>query len=165
MRAGHIWALGAVGLIVVGVALFVLGREIQARHEKLESARASVELGINLYQQGAFDDAQVEFGKALQGDPAEWRTPFYLGIMQIQLGQYSAAVPFLEQAFILNPMQPKIPNALGVTYFKLGKLDLAKGYFAVSLELDPTNADTKSMLETMTKLQRKAAQAKVTPEG
>ena len=163
MRASHIWALGAIGLIVAGITVLVLG--IEARRDKLETAHATVELGIHLYQQGSYDAAQAELEKALDADPSEWRTPFYLGIIQIHLRRYSSAIPYLEQAFILNPTEPKVPNALGVTFFKLGKLDLAKGYFAASLELDPTNADTKSMLETMTKLQRRAAQAEVAPEG
>ena len=166
MELSRTWALGAIGVIVVGIALLMLNREIQLRHdERLETAHTALEFGIQLYQQGSFEAAQAELGKALEGNPGEWRTPFYLGIIQIQLRHYSLAIPYLEQAFILNPRQPKIPNALGVTYFKLGKLDLAKGYFAASLELDPTNADTKSMLETMTKLQRRAAQAEVAPEG
>ena len=159
MRASHRWALGAMCLTVVGVTLLVLTVGIPARQERLEAARTALERGIHLYQQGSYDAAQAELGKALEADSDEWRTPFYLGIIQIHLRRYSPAIPYLERAFILNPTQPKIPNALGVAYFKRGKFDLAKGYFSTSLELDPANADTKAMVETMTRLQRKAALA------
>ena len=165
MGVSRTWALSAIGVIVVGAALLMLFREIQLRHdERLESAHAALGFGIQLYQRGSFEAAQAELSKALEGNPGEWKAPFYLGIIQIQLRHFSLAIPYLEQAFILNPTEPKIPNALGVAYFKLGKLDLAKGYFATSLELDPANTDTKAMLETMTKLQRKAALAAPAPD-
>ena len=100
-----------------------------------------------------------------QLDPGEWRAPFYRGIIQIHLGDYSLAISHLEHAFKLNPEQPKTANALGVAYFKLGKLDLAKGYFSTSLELDPGNDDTRAMVETMARLQRRAEQGGDSPEG
>jgi len=160
------WVLGAIGVLVVGIALLMLNREIRVRHDqRLERSHAALESGIHLYQQGSLDAAQVELGKALEADSSEWRTPFYLGVIQIQLRHYGLAIPYLEQAFILNPTEPKIPNALGVAYFKLGKLDFAKGYFETSLELDPANADTKAMVETMTTLQRKAALDSPAPDG
>ena len=166
MGLSRTWALSAIGVIVVGAALLMLIREIQLRHdERLESAHAALGFGIQLYQQGSFDAAQAELSKALEGNPGEWKAPFYLGIIQVQLRHYSLAIPYLDQAFILNPSEPKIPNALGVAYFKLDKLDLAKGYFATSLELDPANTDTKAMVETMTKLQRRAEQSGKSPEG
>ena len=156
MRVSNRSALGAIGLIVVGAVLLALTLWIPEHQDKLDAARAALERGIHLYQQGSYEAAQVELGEALKADPDEWRTPFYLGIIQIHLKRYSPAIPYLERAFILKPTQPKIPNALGVAYFKLGKLDLAKAYFATSLELDPDTADTRAMLETMTRLQRRA---------
>ena len=159
MRASGRWVLGAMGLVVVSVALLALARDIQARHQRLETARAAVEVGVRLYRQGSFSAARAALGKALDADPGEWRTPFYLGVIEVHFKRYDAAIPYLEQALTLNPTEPKTMNALGVTYFKLGKLDLAKGYFVASLELDPANTDTKSLFETMGKLQRRAALA------
>jgi superkiller protein 3 len=152
-------------LFVAGAVLLALTLGIPARQDRLEAARIALERGIQSYQQGSLDAAQAELDEALEADPDEWRAPFYLGIIQIQLGSYGPAIPYLEQAFILNPKEPKVSNALGVTYFKLGKLDLAKGYFATSVELDPDNADTRAMLETMTRLQRRAEQSGALPEG
>jgi type IV pilus assembly protein PilF len=165
MRLGHRWAAGAIGLIVIAAALLALTLGTPARQDRLEAARIALDRGIHLYQQGAYDAARIELDKAREANPDEWRTPYYLGIIQIHLKQYGKAIPPLEQAFLLNPSQPKVPNALGVAYFKLGKLDLAKGYFATSVELDPDNADTRAMLETMTRLQRRAEQSGALPEG
>jgi Flp pilus assembly protein TadD len=165
MRVGYRWALGATGLVVLGVVLIVSMVFVPARQERLEAARISLERGIHLYQQGSFEAAQSEFARAQETDPDEWRAPFYLGIIEIHRADFSLAITHLEQAFSLNPEQPKTANALGVAYFKLGKLDLAKGYFSTSLELDPGNDDTRAMVETMARLQRRVEQGPDSPEG
>ena len=165
MRVRYRWALGVTGMIAVGIALVVTTVVLPARQERLDSGRASLELGIDFYQQGAYESALAALAEAQDADPDDWRSPFYLGVIRIQLRQFDQAVPPLERAFLLNPAEPKIPNALGVAYFRLGRIDLARGYFATSLELDPTNADTRGMVETMTRLQRRAAQAGETPDG
>jgi hypothetical protein len=36
---------------------------------------------------------------------------------------------------------------------------MAKGYFRASLRIDPTNEDAKGLMETMARLQRRAAKA------
>ena len=106
MRIGHRWALGVTGLIVLGIVLTITAVVVPARQERLEAARTSLERGIHLYQQGAYGAAEVELDKALEADPDEWRAPFYLGIIQIHLGNFSQAVTHLEQSFHLNPTTP-----------------------------------------------------------
>ena len=120
----------------------------------MQKAESQIQRGIQLYQQGAYPAAVVELNKTMEAYPDEWRAPFYLGIIMNLFKQFDQSIPYLERAFLLNPTEPKIPNALGVAYFKLGRLDMAKGYFAVSLELDPANTDTKAIFDSMAKLQR-----------
>ena len=57
----------------------------------------------------------------------------------------------------VDPNDAGALNNLGVVYFKLDRLDMAKGYFWASLDLDPTNTEAKGLMETMAKLQRRAA--------
>lgn len=165
MRVGYRWALGVTGLVVLGIVLIVASVIVPSRQERLETARIFLERGIHLYQQGAYEAAQADFAKAQESDPEEWRAPFYRGIIHIHRADFSQAITHLEHAFSLDPTQPKTANALGVAYFKLGKLDLAKGYFSTSLELDPGNDDTRAMVETMARLQRRAEQGGASPEG
>jgi tetratricopeptide (TPR) repeat protein len=155
MREGGTWAVSAAVAVVIAVASLALTLEFRAGRQQLRDARAHLERGIHLYQQGAFAAAQTELRETVRTDPDAWRAPFYLGVIQVHLKRYELAIPFLERAFNSNPTEPKIPNALGVAYFKLGRLDMAKGYFAASLEIDPANADTKALFATMAKLQRR----------
>jgi Flp pilus assembly protein TadD len=140
-------------------ALVVFFLDWQASREALQRAQVHLKRGIHLYQQKAFPGAELELRRALRANPDEWKAPFYVGAIQIEKKRYGMAIPYLERALTLNPTEPKILNALGVAYFKLGRLDMAKGYFWASLEADPTNKDAKGLMESMAKLQWRAAQA------
>jgi Flp pilus assembly protein TadD len=155
-------------LIVSGVAIvaaLVVVDNFRARRESVQRAQMHLKRGIHLYQQKAFPAAELELRRALRANREDWEAPFYVGAVQIERKRYGMAIPYLERALTLNPTEPKILNALGVVYFKLGRIDMAKGYFWASLEADPTNKDAKGLMETMAKLQWRAAQAAASEEG
>ncbi len=154
-------AAGLLAVAVVVVALAAAASEVRARRQNLAQARAHFERGLELYQQSAFPAARVEFRHALRADPGDWKPPFYVGVVEVHMQRYDAALLYLERALSLNPTEPKVARALGVAYFKLGRLDLAKGYFAASLEMDPSSADGRALLETMVRLERRAEMAAV----
>jgi Flp pilus assembly protein TadD len=155
--------VASVFLVVFGVAmvaaLVVFVQNWQASRETLRRAQAHLKRGVHLYQQKAYPHAQAELRRALRAKPDDWKAPFYVGAIQVEEKRFGLAIPYLERALTLNPTEPKILNALGVAYFKLGRLDMAKGYFWASLEADPSNKDAKGLVETMAKLQWRAAQA------
>jgi Flp pilus assembly protein TadD len=155
--------VASIFLIVCGfgiaVALVVFVRDWQARREGVQQAQVHLKRGVHLYQQKAFPGAELELRRALRGNPDDWKAPFYVGAVQIERKRFGMAIPYLERALTLNPTEPKILNALGVVYFKLGRIDMAKGYFWASLELDPDNNAAKELMESMAKLQWRAALA------
>lgn len=144
--------------VAAASALIVWLVEAQAHRDNVRIARLHLQGGIKLYHQKAYVEAEGELRRALRADPTEWKAPFYVGAVQIERRRYGMAIPYLERALSLNPTEPKILNALGVAYFKLGRLDMAKGYFWASLDLDPSNGDAQGLMETMAKLQHRAAQ-------
>ncbi len=154
--ASALLAVSGVAMVAALVGFFL---DWQANREALEQAQVHLERGIHLYQQKAYPHAQAELRRALRANPEEWKAPFYVGAIQIERKRFGMAIPYLERALTLNPTEPKILNALGVAYFKLGRLDMAKGYFWASLEQDPTGKDAQGLMETMAKLQWRAAQA------
>jgi Flp pilus assembly protein TadD len=156
-------------LIFAGVvalsALVVWFLEARADQERFRQAQLHLQRGIHLYQQKQYAGAEMELRRALRANRQDWKAPFYVGVVQIQLRRFGMAIPYLERALTLNPSEPKILNALGVVYFKLGRVDMAKGYFWASLELDPTDSDAKGLMETMAKLQWRAAQVAASGDG
>lgn len=151
-------ALIVVVLILAGAtASLSLLYNARARSEAAHLAAVHLERGIGLYQRKDYVHAEGVLRRALRTNPDDWRAPFYVGVIQIERQRYGLAIPYLERALALNTREPKILNALGVVYFKLERLDMAKGYFWASLDLDPTNTEAKGLMETMAKLQRRAA--------
>jgi Flp pilus assembly protein TadD len=158
-RTAYTLALAG-GTVVLGAFIsYFAFSEFQAKRQILQRSKVHFERGINLYHRKAYPRAEAELRRALRANPDEWKAPFYVGTIQIDRKRYGLAIPYLERALTLNPREPKILNALGVTYFKLGRLDMAKGYFWASLALDPGSTAAKGMVETMAKLQWRAARA------
>jgi len=153
--------LGVVAL--AGLVAWFL--EVRAEQERVQQAKVHLKRGIHLYQQKEFPGAELELRRAFRANREEWQAPFYVGVVQIERKRFGMALPYLERALALRPTEPKILNALGVAYFKLGRIDMAKGYFWAALEVDPGNSDAKGLMETMAKLQWRAAQAAASKEG
>jgi len=145
----------AVGVVIFAIAV-ALYMGVLDNREVSQEANNHVQRGIQLYQQGALPEAEFVLKETLMAFPKEWKAAYYLGVVKTLSKEFDQAIPYLEKAYALHPMESKIPNALGVAYFKLGKLDLAKGYFAASLDLDRSNTDTKALFDAMARLQRRA---------
>jgi Flp pilus assembly protein TadD len=158
-------ALLAVCGVAIIAALVFFADNFQARRESVQRAEVHLKRGIHLYQQKAYAGAELELRRALRANRDDWKAPFYVGAVQIERRRFDMAIPYLERALTLNPTEPKILNALGVVYFKLGRLDMAKGYFWASLELDPANSAAKGLMESMAKLQWRAAQVAESEKG
>ena len=72
----------------------------------------------------------------------------------VMLRDFEEAVPELEKALALNPQEPLILFELGVVYFKLGNIAMSKAYFASVVEIDPSNAEAKGLMDIMANLER-----------
>lgn len=156
----RLWSTLTAAVFILGAAAASLSfmRDARTRREAARQAAVHLERGIGLYQRKEHVHAEGELRRALRANSKDWRAPFYVGVIQIERRRYGLAIPYLERALTLNTREPKILNALGVVYFKLDRLDMAKGYFWAALDLDPSNTEARGLMETMAKLQRRAAQ-------
>ena len=141
--------------IVVALAtggLFYLHNENQQVSE--QQALASLDQGIALFREKKFNEAL----DVLQGIPddaiRDWHLPYYTASTHVMLKDFEAAVPELEEALALNPQETQILFELGVVYYKLGNIGLSKAYFASVVELDPSNAEAKGLMDIMANLER-----------
>ncbi len=147
-----------VGLIAIMLIVLAFGinRYRQEAHRTSQLHNTTLQRGIALYHQGNFSDSVMVLGEIPPGAIQDWRLPFYKASALVKLKKYQPAAPLLEQALSLNTEETKIRFALGVVYYKLGNLSLAKGYFASTLEIDPTNEHAKGLMDIMSKLQRQS---------
>ena len=114
----------------------------------------ALQSGINAFNAKNYTQAIGELQQVPSAYGAGWHARYYEGSAHILLKDYEAAAPLLEEALSLNPANTRIMHALGVTYFKLGKLGLSKGYFAQVLEIDPTDAEARGLMDIMANLER-----------
>jgi tetratricopeptide (TPR) repeat protein len=143
-----------VGLLIASATggLFYLFNEDKQVTE--QQAIASLDRGIVLFREKNYTESLEELQGIPDGVLNDWHLPYYMASAHVMLKDYDLAAPVLEEALVLNPQETLIMFELGVVYYKLGKLGLSKGYFASVLEIDPSNAEAKGLMDIMANLER-----------
>jgi tetratricopeptide (TPR) repeat protein len=145
-------------LLVLAVAL-AAALTVYQRQARLEARIAlqeqAIEQGIALYQQAMYEEAMRAFESVTENTGGDWRLPYYQGATAVRLKDYERAASLLEAAKVLNRENAEVLYLLGVVYYKLGKLELAEGYFAAALELDPSHEQARGLLQVMVNLQQR----------
>jgi Tfp pilus assembly protein PilF len=156
--------LGLLAAAVAVAAILIFTLYVRPHNQTIRQAQVHLQKGIDLYNKKVYIHAEQELRKALRANRKDWKAPFYMASVMVQTKRYGFAVLYLERALTLNPGEIKILNAFGVVYVKLGKLDMAKGYFAAALDINPADKQAKDLMGTMAKLQRRARQTATSAE-
>jgi protein O-GlcNAc transferase len=96
-------------------------------------------LGNALTQLESYDSAFQCFERALQIHPGYVDACLNFGNSLKKCKQYSAAIDCYEHALKIQPENAKTFYLLGEIYFETGDSELAKTYYAKSLERDPSD--------------------------
>ena len=99
-------------------------------------ARASNSLGLILYADAHYADAEMEFKKAIKADPKLPVAYFNLGNLYLKIRKFKKALEPLLRAYRLAPADPAVANALGCAFFELEKNDEAEKWFLKAVKLD-----------------------------
>jgi len=124
--------------LAAGAAISVNWYQMK-QQEKAQQNQLVLDKGIALYNQGKYPEALRTLETIAPGAIQDWHLPFYKGAASVRLKDYQTAATYLEQAKSLNSSETQILYLLGVVYYKLGNLKLSEGYFAATLELDPSH--------------------------
>ena len=89
-----------------------------------------------------YDDAFQCFERALQINPNYLDACLNFGNSLKKCKQYEAAIDCYQHALKINPNNAKTFYLLGEIYYDTGDSDLAKTYYAKSLELHPADIET-----------------------
>ena len=106
--AAVVWRACVLGCRLA-LLLSSLGRA--AEQAELEYAKGLVESG-----KGNYLEALEHFRAMLDLAPEDANARFSLGLTQIRLGEFGAAMPQLEQALHLDPSLEYIPSHLALVY-------------------------------------------------
>lgn len=102
-------------------------------------AAAWNQLGTIAYQSGRYRDAEANFRRALDADPASFEPLVNLGGVLLNLGRPQEATSYNERAVARRPNDALANSQLGLSYFDLNDLDRAEKYLTTAVRLDPAH--------------------------
>lgn len=100
---------------------------------KMKSAESHINLGASYLDNGQFNDAFMEFEKAIKLNPRSKKTLNYLGYLSMRFKKYDEAIGYYKKAISLDPDYSEAMNNLGVTYAETENWDEALTYFESAL--------------------------------
>lgn len=89
---------------------------------------------------GQLSEAVKAYKAALQLNPDSDRAQHGLGNVLRQLGDFQAAIPYIQQAIIMQPEVAEYHNTLGMLFQQKGELEKAITFHRRAINLDPNNA-------------------------
>jgi len=141
LRPNYAEALSNLGVLLleegnVDKAISLFERALQANPS---FAIAYNNLGNAFTEIKNYEDAFQCFERALQINPNYLDACLNFGNSLKKCKQYDATVDCYQHALKLNPENPKIFFLLGEIYYDTGDSELAKTYYAKSIDLHPTD--------------------------
>lgn len=97
-------------------------------------------LGLESYLQSNFEEAERNYKKALELDPACWQAYASLGGIYGIKGDFNKALEYLKKAAELNQESEEINISLGSIYSKLGDPEQAIRFFSNAVRINPYSA-------------------------
>lgn len=148
LRPSYSEALNNQGIVVLESdnyqeAISLFEKAIQANPN---FAVAFNSLGNALTQLENYEGAFQCFERALQIHPGYLDACLNFGNSLKKAKQYSAAIDCYQHALKINSEHAKTFYLLGEIYYDIGDCDLAKTYYAKSLELEPSNLEAQYAL-------------------
>ncbi|RME67438.1 MAG: tetratricopeptide repeat protein [Nitrospirae bacterium] len=114
--------------------------------ESLKKAEAFYKLGIAKMQEGQYQQAFVQFQKAIMYNPEDKASHYALGLVYQQFGQYKEAETEFQKAIQIDKNYSEAYNSLGLLYTKMKRYKEAEVAFqkaiANPLYLNPERAIT-----------------------
>lgn len=92
---------------------------------------------VALHQAGRLEDAKVIYRELLGKNPTDSHALHYLGLIALQLGNFSEAANLIEKAIKTDSRIPAFHCNLGNAYKELRQFDLAASAFLEAVKLDP----------------------------
>jgi tetratricopeptide (TPR) repeat protein len=105
-------------------------------------ARPYANLGVELTNLKRYDEAQLNFEKAIQIGPNLVQAQYNLGLLYERLNDQDKAMEQYRKAIQVSPDFVRAHNNLGVLLLKQGETDEALGYFHKVQQLKPNVGET-----------------------
>jgi tetratricopeptide (TPR) repeat protein len=91
-------------------------------------AQNEFERGLELFESGAYAEAERVFEQAARAQPGDARALYYAGLAASKQDDPARAVEAFERAADLDPDLPHLQASLGVAYYEIGELGNAAAH-------------------------------------
>ncbi len=127
--------------------------------DEAETTMQHIERGVALLLEEEYEQATIEFNKAIELNPNESSAYLYRGISYGERGEYDKAIADFTEAIELNPNSKQTYYNRGFVYERKGEYDRAIADYSQSIELDPAYALAYAHRASAYKAQGMEAQA------
>jgi len=120
-------------------AIAVYSRILELQPDELICSLIYKHRGMANFAQSNYDDAIVDFNKALELDPKSYKVAYYRGVVRSVLKQYSEAIDDYTMALEISPFQAFCLFRRGQAYFHIGDYPQALSDCEAALAMEPGN--------------------------
>jgi len=134
-----LWALGAIGglvIIVVVIVLLTRGR----------GGNASIEQGVDAYRRGQREVAVNAFNKAARENPKLALPHIYLARMAREVGNFTLASQELQLALEAEPSNAVALREMGANLLTQGNYELARRFYVRAVQADTADKTAQGYL-------------------
>lgn len=93
--------------------------------------------GLKAFKQEDFTAAQKAFNSAIQENPSDALSHYYLGLTNSRLGKSRAAIEDYQRASRLDPHLPGVHLSLGIAYYKAKSYQPARQELSLAVQNNP----------------------------
>ena len=111
--------------IMFGLSLLSCLRLKSVSQNDLKQSRYFKEVGQSYILEGKYQNAYVEFQKAVELNPLDKELYYYIGFIQAKWGAYDKSIEYFKKAIYIDKHYAEAHNHLGIAYLSLQKWDKA----------------------------------------
>jgi putative GTP pyrophosphokinase len=120
-------------------AIAVYSRILELKPDEMICSLIYKHRGMANFAQSNYQDAILDFNRALELDPKSYRVAYYRGVVRSVLKQFSGAIDDYTMSLEINPYQAFCLFRRGQSYFHIGDYPQALSDCEASLSMEPGN--------------------------
>jgi len=120
-------------------AIAVYSRILELKPDEMICSLIYKHRGMANFAQSNYDDAVLDFNKALEFDPKSYRVAYLRGVVRSVLKQFSEAIDDYTMSLEINPYQAFCLFRRGQSYFHIGDYPQALSDCEAALAMEPSN--------------------------
>ena len=120
-------------------AIAVYSQILELKPDELICSLIYKHRGMANFAQSNYQDAILDFNKALELDPKNYRVAYYRGVVRSVLKQFSEAIDDYTMSLDINPYQAYCLFRRGQAYFHIGDYPQALSDCEASISMEPGN--------------------------